>query len=117
VTHAQSGKSVAFSSLRKLRLAYFVTHPIQYQAPLLKRIAEEPDIDLKVFFSSDLSARGYLDKGFGVRVEWDTPLLDGYNYEFLPHVKGAQYKKTIGSLGPFNYGIKRKLTEGQFDAI
>ncbi|MGO9336230.1 MAG: glycosyltransferase family 4 protein [Terracidiphilus sp.] len=117
MTHAQSGKSVAFSAQRKLRLAYFVTHPIQYQAPLLKRIAEEPDIDLKVFFSSDLSVRGYVDKGFGVRVAWDTPLLEGYNYEFLPQLEGAQIGKTIGSLGPLNYGIKRKLTEGQFDAV
>jgi glycosyltransferase involved in cell wall biosynthesis len=117
VTHAQSGKSVAFSAQRKLRLAYFVTHPIQYQAPLLKRIAEEPDIDLKVFFGSNVSVRGYVDEGFGVRVNWDTPLLDGYNYEFLPLVKGAQRKKAIGFVGPLNSGIKRKLTEGQFDAV
>ena len=33
-----------------MRLAYLVRHPIQYQAPLLKRIAAEPGIDLKVFF-------------------------------------------------------------------
>jgi len=46
--------------------------PIQYQAPLLRRIAQEADIDLKVFFSSDVSVRGYIDQGFGVRVEWDT---------------------------------------------
>jgi glycosyltransferase involved in cell wall biosynthesis len=117
VTQAQSGKSIAFSAQRKLRLAYFVTHPIQYQAPLLKRIAEEPDIDLKVFFASDISAHGYVDKGFGVRVEWDTPLLQGYNYEFLPLVTGAQNKKAIGSAGPLNYGIKKKLIDGKFDAI
>ena len=50
---------------RKLRLAYFVTHPIQYQAPLLRRIAQEADIDLKVYFFSDISvpfpARGGRD--------------------------------------------------------
>ena len=117
MTHAQSGKSVVFSEQHKLRLAYFVTHPIQYQAPLLKRIAQEPDIDLKVFFASDLSARGYVDQGFGVRVEWDTPLLDGYNYESLPLAKGARNKKTIGSVGPLNYGIKKKLSDGKFDVI
>jgi glycosyltransferase involved in cell wall biosynthesis len=117
VTHAQSGSPVPFSDRRKLRLAYFVTHPIQYQAPLLKRIAEEPDIDVKVFFGSDFSARGYVDKGFGVRVEWDTPLLQGYDYEFLPLVKGAQNKRTFDSVGPLNYGIKQKLTDGKFDAI
>jgi glycosyltransferase involved in cell wall biosynthesis len=117
VTHAQSGKSVVFSAQRKLRIAYFVTHPIQYQAPLLRRIAQEPDIDLKVFFSSDLSVRGYVDQGFGVRVEWDTPLLEGYNYEFLPRFRGAPSKKPSGSFGPLNYAIKRKLIEGNFDAV
>src|ERR1039458_6065990 len=69
-----------------IRLAYFVSHPIQYQAPLPRRIAQEPDIDLTVFFSSDLSVRGYKDSGFGVHVEWDVPLLEGYKYEFLPRI-------------------------------
>src|SRR5271166_2990039 len=57
---------------RKVRLAYFVTHPIHYQAPLLRRIACEKDIDLCVFFVSDISVRGYRDKGFGgIQVKWD----------------------------------------------
>ena len=68
----------------KVKLAYMVSHPIQYQAPLLRRIAQEPDIDLTVFFGSDFSIRGYKDQGFGVDVKWDVPLLDGYRYEFLP---------------------------------
>ena len=112
---AQSG--IAYSPQRKLRLAYFVTHPIQYQAPLLRRIAQEPDIDLHVFFSSDHSVRGYLDQGFGVRVQWDTPLLDGYNYEFLPVLREAKEEKLFASAGPINRGIRRRLKEGQFDAI
>jgi len=73
-------------SRRKLRLAYLVTHPIQYQAPLLRRIAKEPDIDLTVYFGSDFSVRGYKDQGFGVEVKWDVPLLEGYKYEFLPRI-------------------------------
>ena len=71
---------------RRVRLAYLVSHPIQYQAPLLRRIAEEPEIDLTVFFGSDFSVRGYRDEGFGVGVKWDIPLLDGYRHEFLPQV-------------------------------
>lgn len=69
---------------RRVRLAYVVSHPIQYQAPLLRRIALEPDIDLTVLFGSDLSTRGYKDQGFGVEVAWDTPLLEGYRSRFLP---------------------------------
>lgn len=117
MNHAQSDKAAVYSKQRKLRLAYFVTHPIQYQAPLLKRIAQEPDIDLKVFFSSDISVRGYVDKGFGVHVQWDTPLLDGYNCEFLPVIRDAMDGEAFGSAGPLNHGIKRKLRDGQFDAV
>ena len=53
----------------RVRIAYLVSHPIQYQVPLLRRIAQEPDIDLTVLFGSDFSVRGYEDKGFGVAGE------------------------------------------------
>ena len=114
---AQSANPVVYSEHRKLRLAYFVTHPIQYQAPLLRRIAQEPDIDFKVFFGSDISVHGYVDEGFGVRVQWDTPLLEGYNHEFLPLLHRPSNHDSLGSLGPLNRGVKQKLAEGQFDAI
>lgn len=91
----------------KVRLAYLVSHPIQYQAPLLRRIAQEPDIDLTVFFGSDFSVRGYQDEGFGVDVKWDVPLLDGYRHEFLPALRdnGTQTVTT-----PLNHGILSRLS-------
>ena len=100
---------------RPLRLAYFVSHPIQYQAPLLRRIAREPDIELEVFFSSDRSVRGYVDEGFGVKVEWDVPLLEGYSSHFLP--RWIDDAKEPGPWRPLNHGIFRTLEQGQFDAI
>jgi glycosyltransferase involved in cell wall biosynthesis len=90
----------------KVRLAYLVSHPIQYQAPLLRRIAQEPDIDLTVFFGSDFSVRGYQDAGFGVGVTWDVPLLDGYHYEFLPVVQDSA---NPGVMSPLNHGIFSRL--------
>jgi len=71
------------ASLPAVRLGYLVSHPIQYQAPLLRRLAAEPDIELTVLFGSDFSVRSYKDEGFGVAVEWDVPLLDGYAHQFL----------------------------------
>ena len=90
----------------KVRLAYLVSHPIQYQAPLLRRIAQEPDIDLTVFFGSDFSVRDYKDEGFGVGVKWDVPLLDGYRHEFLPVLRD---KATVSVASPLNYGIFSRL--------
>ena len=90
----------------KVRLAYLVSHPIQYQAPMLRRIAQEPDIDLTVFFGSDFSVRDYKDEGFGVGVKWDVPLLDGYRHEFLPLLRDSS---SPGTLSPLNYGIFSRL--------
>src|SRR4051812_15375617 len=98
----RSTSPATFSERRPLRVAYFVSHPIQYQAPLLKRIAEEKDIDFTAFFSSDLSLRGYLDPGFGVSVKWDIPLLQGYKSQFLPVLVNTD---RLRPWKPVNYGI------------
>jgi glycosyltransferase involved in cell wall biosynthesis len=112
--NANTQPAAAARPARPVRLAYFVSHPIQYQAPLLRRIAQEPDIDLTVFFSSDLSVRAYQDPGFGVRVEWDIPLLDGYKYEFLPRLGDAD---SLGFAAPLNWGIFSRLRRGRFNAV
>jgi glycosyltransferase involved in cell wall biosynthesis len=101
---------------RKIRLAYLVSHPIQYQAPLLRRIAQEQDIDLTVFFAADFSLRGYEDVGFGVDVQWDVPLVSGYRHEFLPPLR-----KRSRRLKPLVYGLVSRLraspNQPGFDAL
>jgi glycosyltransferase involved in cell wall biosynthesis len=97
-----------------MRLAYVVTHPIQYQAPLLKRIAAEPGIDLKVFFCSDISTRPFRDSEFNRQIHWDVPLLDGYEYEFLPALGATDQ---ISFARPWNFGISERLDLGRFDAL
>ena len=101
-----------------VRLAYLVSHPIQYQAPLLRRIAQEPDIALTVFFGSDFSVRGYKDEGFGVEVEWDVPLLEGYCSEFLPKLRDTG---TVSAASPLNHRIYSRLQNPDltpaFDAL
>jgi glycosyltransferase involved in cell wall biosynthesis len=99
---------------RPVRLAYLVSHPIQYQAPLLRRIAQEPDIDLTVFFGSDFSVRGYTDSGFGVEFKWDIPLLDGYKYEVLPCLRDTG---NANFSSPISRGILSRLRRGKFDAL
>lgn len=66
-----------------LRVAILATHPIQYQVPLWRRLVLDQRLEVRVFYGSDLSVRGYRDKEFGVRVQWDTPLTAGYAHEFL----------------------------------
>ena len=98
----------------EIRLAYLVTHPIQYQAPLLKRIAKEPDIRLKAFFASDLSVGSFRDSYFSATIRWDVPLLDGYDYEFLPAVGNVH---RVSALRPLSRGFGKRLRSGKFGAL
>jgi glycosyltransferase involved in cell wall biosynthesis len=85
------------------------SHPIQYFAPLYKELAKEKDIDLTVYYCSDHSLKGNLDKQFGTVVSWDIPLLDGYKYKFL---KNYALKPSIYTFwGLFNFGIIRELAK------
>jgi len=66
-----------------VRLLYLVSHPIQYQAPLLRLIAADPDIELRVLFEDMASTGTFSDSGFGHDVTWDVPLTDGYDHAEL----------------------------------
>ncbi|MBO0952323.1 glycosyltransferase family 4 protein [Fibrella forsythiae] len=59
------------------------SHPIQYFAPLYRRLAADPAFDVTVLYCSQHGLTGEVDKQFGRSVKWDIPLLDGYRYEFL----------------------------------
>lgn len=61
-----------------IKLTYIVSHPIQYQAPLLRRIEKEEGINLRVVFEDNPTGSAYFDSGFNRLVEWDVPLTDGY---------------------------------------
>jgi glycosyltransferase involved in cell wall biosynthesis len=76
-----------------IELLYFVSHPIQYQAPLLRQISMDPGINLTVIFENDFSSGDYFDEGFGVDVEWDIPLRDGYHNVLLEDIDPAKYIK------------------------
>ena len=100
---------------KSIRLAYLVSHPIQYQSPLLRLIAGEPGISLKVFFRSPMGLKPYADAGFGRTIAWDTPLLEGFEHEFLPALDNPM--RVSRYLRPLNYGLARRLRQGGFDAL
>ncbi len=97
-----------------LRVAYLLSHPIQYQSPLLRLLAQQPGLELTVFYTSDFSLRSYHDQGFGVPVEWDIPLLGGYRHEFLTRLLDSS---TVSFVRPLNSGIFRRLRRGRFDVL
>ncbi|HEY8661946.1 MAG TPA: glycosyltransferase family 1 protein, partial [Hanamia sp.] len=69
------------------RLAIITTHPIQYNAPWFKLLAERKKLKVMVFYTwSQVEKEGKYDPGFGKNVEWDIPLLDGYEYRFINNI-------------------------------
>ena len=97
-----------------LRVAYLLSHPIQYQSPLLRLLAQQPGLELTVLYTSDFSVRSYHDKGFGAAVEWDVPLLGGYRHEFLARLLDSH---DVSFFRPLSRGIFRRLRQGRFDVV
>jgi glycosyltransferase involved in cell wall biosynthesis len=67
---------------RRIRVALFATHPIQYQVPWFQHLSKVSDLDLCVFFGMmpDATQQGV---GFGVGFQWDIPVLEGYRWKQL----------------------------------
>ena len=77
------GGASGASPVAKARLAIFTSHPIQYQAPYFRALADAPDVEPTVFFGSAHGSVAAHDRGFGTSVKWDTPLLEGYRHVML----------------------------------
>lgn len=69
---------------RKPRLAIITTHPVQYNAPWFKLLSARGNLVVRVFYTWSQSERiEKFDPGFNKNIEWDIPLLEGYDYEFI----------------------------------
>jgi glycosyltransferase involved in cell wall biosynthesis len=103
--------------MKPYRLAILDSHVIQYFAPMYRRLAQEHDIDLTVYYCSRQGLDSYNDSGFGgVQVQWDIPLLDGYRSVFLDNLR-----REGGGVGGFwsliNPSIVSELRHGHYDAL
>ncbi len=95
------------------RITFLYTHPIQYFAPLLKKISTENFCKMRALFCYD-TTKGYQDKEFGQKIKWDVPLLEGYDYQFLPRTFP---KLQSPFLKYFNLSIVSALSKKNTDII
>ena len=72
-------------------IKYLVTHPIQYQVPLIRFLSKK--IKIKVAYRSDISTKKYHDKDFNKNVIIQKNLLNGYDYYFLRFIGPNKVKK------------------------
>jgi len=84
-------------------IKYILSHPIQYQSPLLKYLSKR--IKIKVLYRSDISLKKHYDSGFNKKVIIDKNLLDGYSYDFLKYVGINKVTKIY----PINIEFKNKI--------
>lgn len=82
-----------------MKLAIVTTHPIQYNAPWFRLVSQARDFDTKVFYTWEQSNQQQkYDPGFGKIIEWDIPLLEGYDYTFVKNTSedpGSHHYKGI----------------------
>lgn len=68
------------------KVAVITSHPIQYYAPLFQYWGSDRDFATKVFYLWNFGITHQVDVGFQQSIEWDIPLLTGYDYEFVPNI-------------------------------
>jgi glycosyltransferase involved in cell wall biosynthesis len=94
------------------RIAVVASHPVQYQAPFFRRLAERSD--LTVFFCQRHEPALERTAGYAEAFTWDVPLTDGYRHEWLTNV--APHPAVDRFSGCDTPEIADRLTERAFDA-
>jgi glycosyltransferase involved in cell wall biosynthesis len=97
------------------RIAFVVSHPIQYLVPLYQKLAGRDDTEIKVFFTWHAGERAVDDPGFGRPIEWDIPLTEGYAFEQVANV--ASDPGTYKFLGLRNPTLLDRVMSWQPDVV
>jgi glycosyltransferase involved in cell wall biosynthesis len=76
-------------------------------------MAGHPRLDVKTAYCRLRGAKAGVDPEFGAKIQWDIPLLDGYDWVDIPN-KGTDSE---GFFGLYNPGLWKMVREGSFDAV
>src|SRR3978361_1217582 len=97
------------------KLAIVTTHPIQYHVPWLVRLAEK-QVRIKVFYTWEQSGEGLAyGPGVGKEIQWDIPLLEGYEYKFVKNIStrpGTEHFRGI-----INPSLNEEIAAWEPDAL
>lgn len=70
--------------MEKLKKVIFIQpHPIHWFSSQFKFIAKNATFDFEVYYCTKHGLNNQIDSGFGKRVDFKIPLLEGYNFKFL----------------------------------
>jgi glycosyltransferase involved in cell wall biosynthesis len=98
---------------RRLRVLVIASHVVQYTASVFRRAAVHPSLDFHVAYCSLRGAEAGHDAEFGSVIQWDVPLLDGYDWiEVINKGSGSE-----SFWGLFNPGLWNLIRKGGFHAV
>ena len=97
----------------RYRVLAIAGHPVQYMAPVFRRMAAHPSLDLHVAYCSLRGAEAGHDPEFGATVQWDVPLLEGYSWTHVAN-RGDGGDSFFGL---WNTKLWALIRSGRYDAI
>ncbi len=97
----------------RYRVLAICSHPVQYMVPILRRMAQHPQLDLSAAYCTLRGANPAHDPEFNITVKWDIPLLDGYHWQEIPN-RGSGAESFWGLRNP---GLFKLIRTGKFDAV
>lgn len=95
------------------RVLFVASHPVQYQAPVFRRLTDEPNLEIHVAYCSLKGAETARDPEFSASFQWDVPLLDGYSWSHVPN-RGSGKETLFGLINP---GLWKRIRSGNYDAV
>jgi len=98
---------------RRYRVLAVASHPVQYMSPIFRRLAKHPSLDFHVAYCSLRGAQRTHDPDFAAEIQWDVPLLEGYEWSSLPSL-GPDDESFFGL---FNPGLWKLIRDGKYDAV
>jgi glycosyltransferase involved in cell wall biosynthesis len=98
---------------RRYRVLAVAAHPVQYMAPIFRRMTAHPGLALHVAYCSLRGAEAGHDPEFQATVRWDVPLLDGYSWSHVPN-RGSGEESFFGLRNP---GLSKLIRQGHYDAV
>src|SRR5260221_8816843 len=100
---------------RRVRVLVLASHVVQYASPLFQLLSADPRMEILVAYCSLQGAESGWDPEFGIEVQWDQPLLDGYQWKQFPN---RSPRPGLGRFfGLLNPSLWNQIRSGNFDAI
>ena len=115
VPEPQSDVPRTTAPVPRLKVLILCSHVVPYATPLFRHLAQDPRVEILVAYCSLQGAERGLDPEFGIEVQWDEPLLDGYPWVALSEKVPSPGVRSL--FGLWSSKLWSLMRGGSFDAV